>query len=86
MPEAFHARFSVSVIRLRRSCVPPVGLPAVDEAPRRTREKTSGTNLIAASENEIALVPTPLKARGEACILITVTSSTRFICFLRRCQ
>ena len=43
VPEAFHSRFPVSVIRLRRSCLRPVGLPATDEAPRRTLEKTSGT-------------------------------------------
>ena len=35
VPEAFHARFPVS----GRSCLRPLA----DEAPRRTREKTSGT-------------------------------------------
>ena len=39
VPEAFHARFPVSVKSFRRSCLRPVA----EEAPRRTREKTSGT-------------------------------------------
>ena len=41
VPEAFHARFPVSVksYKVTRSCL----RSAADEAPRRTREKTSGT-------------------------------------------
>ena len=45
VPKAFHARFPVSVksYKVTRGFDSKTSRPAADEAPRRTREKTSGT-------------------------------------------